>query len=235
MAVLYVSPMPYGANAAVDATCHGLDNALAEAGVELRLLYADFADPGCDLQSEDLGGRTDVSGGLSHVVVAVEPLAGGAKPSSSHSHARSHQHAAAATAAPPADIIDWDFARAPFLFTAHPHVATGVRSPVTLRFFANDKLLATVPPSPNGDARVVLPAGAVKILDDRGSIGWVFVTPYMARLSNGNCRFSFLLAPGHYRLRAWHPQAGERTLEVAVAPHETAPPLHLVIFSRREN
>jgi ABC-type sugar transport system substrate-binding protein len=46
MAVLYVSPMPYGANAAVDATCHGLDNALAEAGVELRLLYADFADPG---------------------------------------------------------------------------------------------------------------------------------------------------------------------------------------------
>jgi ABC-type sugar transport system substrate-binding protein len=45
MAVLYVSPMPYGANAAVDATCHGLDNALGEAGVELRLLYADFADP----------------------------------------------------------------------------------------------------------------------------------------------------------------------------------------------
>ena len=45
MAVLYVSPMPYGANAAVDATGRGLDNALAEAGVELRLLYADFADP----------------------------------------------------------------------------------------------------------------------------------------------------------------------------------------------
>jgi ABC-type sugar transport system substrate-binding protein len=53
MAVLYVSPMPYGANAAVDATCHGLDNALAEAGVELRLLYADFADPGWpDLAAE---------------------------------------------------------------------------------------------------------------------------------------------------------------------------------------
>ena len=37
--------MPYGANAAVDALRHGLDNALAEAGVELRLLYADFARP----------------------------------------------------------------------------------------------------------------------------------------------------------------------------------------------
>ena len=46
MAVLYVSPMPYGANAAVDAVGHGLDNHLAEAGVDLRLLYADFADPG---------------------------------------------------------------------------------------------------------------------------------------------------------------------------------------------
>ena len=46
MTVLYVNPMPYGANAAVDATAHGLDSALAEAGVELRLLYADFADPG---------------------------------------------------------------------------------------------------------------------------------------------------------------------------------------------
>jgi ABC-type sugar transport system substrate-binding protein len=53
MTVLYVSPMPYGANAAVDATCHGLDNALAEAGVEMRLLYADFADPGWpDLAAE---------------------------------------------------------------------------------------------------------------------------------------------------------------------------------------
>jgi ABC-type sugar transport system substrate-binding protein len=46
MAVLYVNPMPSGANAAVDATCDGLNSALADAGVELRLLYADFADPG---------------------------------------------------------------------------------------------------------------------------------------------------------------------------------------------
>jgi ABC-type sugar transport system substrate-binding protein len=53
MAVLYVNPMPYGANAAVDATCDGLNNALAEAGTELRVLYADFADPGWrDLAAE---------------------------------------------------------------------------------------------------------------------------------------------------------------------------------------
>jgi len=53
MTVLYVNPMPQGANAAVDATCDGLNTALAEAGVELRVLYADFADPGWhDLATE---------------------------------------------------------------------------------------------------------------------------------------------------------------------------------------
>jgi hypothetical protein len=46
MSVLYVSPMPYGANAAVDAVCHGLDNALAAGGADLRVLYADFATSG---------------------------------------------------------------------------------------------------------------------------------------------------------------------------------------------
>ena len=46
MRVLYVSPMPYGANAAVDAISHGIDSRLAELDTELRVAYADFADPG---------------------------------------------------------------------------------------------------------------------------------------------------------------------------------------------
>jgi len=44
--VLYVSPMPYAANAAVDAISHGIDSRLAELDTELRVAYADFADPG---------------------------------------------------------------------------------------------------------------------------------------------------------------------------------------------
>jgi len=44
MGVLYVSPMPYGANAAVDAICHGLESRLADYGTGLRVAYADFAD-----------------------------------------------------------------------------------------------------------------------------------------------------------------------------------------------
>jgi len=43
--VLYVSPMPYGANAAVDAICHAMAARLAERGAEFRVAYADFAEP----------------------------------------------------------------------------------------------------------------------------------------------------------------------------------------------
>ena len=43
MRVLYVSPMAYGANAAVDAICHGLESGLAGRGIELRVTYADFS------------------------------------------------------------------------------------------------------------------------------------------------------------------------------------------------
>lgn len=45
MRALYLSPMPYGANAAVDALCHGLESRLAENGIELFVAYADFAEP----------------------------------------------------------------------------------------------------------------------------------------------------------------------------------------------
>src|SRR6266487_5418296 len=45
MRALYVSPMPYGANAAVDAICHGIESHLAAHDIELRVSYADFADP----------------------------------------------------------------------------------------------------------------------------------------------------------------------------------------------
>jgi ABC-type sugar transport system substrate-binding protein len=43
--VLYVNPMTYGANAAVDAICHGLESGLAAAGAQMRVAYADFAAP----------------------------------------------------------------------------------------------------------------------------------------------------------------------------------------------
>ena len=42
MRVLYVSPMEYGANPAVDAVGQGLQSRLAEHGIELRVICADF-------------------------------------------------------------------------------------------------------------------------------------------------------------------------------------------------
>ncbi len=44
--VLYVTPMPYGANAAVDAIAHGLAARLRSSAAELRVACADFAEPG---------------------------------------------------------------------------------------------------------------------------------------------------------------------------------------------
>lgn len=44
--VLYLNPMAYGANPGVDAIGHGLDDALAAAGHELRVVYADFREAG---------------------------------------------------------------------------------------------------------------------------------------------------------------------------------------------
>src|ERR1051326_1936883 len=45
MRALYVSPMAYGANQAVDAICHGLEAGLDAHGIELRVAYADFDEP----------------------------------------------------------------------------------------------------------------------------------------------------------------------------------------------
>jgi ABC-type sugar transport system substrate-binding protein len=70
MRALYVSPMPYGANAAVDAICHGLESRLAENGSELRLAYADFADP--DWRAEaDRAVRGGADAGFDAIVIWV--------------------------------------------------------------------------------------------------------------------------------------------------------------------
>jgi ABC-type sugar transport system substrate-binding protein len=70
MRILYVSPMPYGANAAVDAVCHGLESRLAERAIELRVAYADFAEDGWRAAA-DRAVRAGADGGYDAIVVWV--------------------------------------------------------------------------------------------------------------------------------------------------------------------
>ena len=53
MRALYVSPLRYGANPSVDAFGHGLQSRLADHGIEMRVLVADFFDAGWPAAAED--------------------------------------------------------------------------------------------------------------------------------------------------------------------------------------
>jgi ABC-type sugar transport system substrate-binding protein len=70
MRVLYVSPMPYGANAAVDAVCHGLESRLAQRAIDMRVSYADFAEPGWHALA-DRAVRAGADAGYDAIVVWV--------------------------------------------------------------------------------------------------------------------------------------------------------------------
>ncbi|HKY46611.1 MAG TPA: substrate-binding domain-containing protein, partial [Acidimicrobiia bacterium] len=51
--VLYVSPMNYGANPAVDSVAHALDHRLSQVGIDLMVAYADFREDEVARRSED--------------------------------------------------------------------------------------------------------------------------------------------------------------------------------------
>jgi ABC-type sugar transport system substrate-binding protein len=68
MRTLYVNPLPYGENIGIDAIAQGLRHRLAEDGIEMRTLYADFRDPDCDgLTSAAM--REGVEAGVDAVII----------------------------------------------------------------------------------------------------------------------------------------------------------------------
>lgn len=54
MRVLYISPMVYGDNSSLDAMSHSIDHALGQAGIGLRVAYADFRADGWLHRTEEL-------------------------------------------------------------------------------------------------------------------------------------------------------------------------------------
>jgi ABC-type sugar transport system substrate-binding protein len=72
--VLYVSPMRYQANAAVDAICQGMQARLAAADAELRVAYADFDDADWREQA-DRHVRAGADGDYDAVVIwVIDPV-----------------------------------------------------------------------------------------------------------------------------------------------------------------
>ncbi len=70
MRVLYVSPMAYGSNDGVDALGHGLESRLAENGIEMRVIHADFRDPTWPDSSNDAV-KAGADAGVDAIVVWV--------------------------------------------------------------------------------------------------------------------------------------------------------------------
>jgi ABC-type sugar transport system substrate-binding protein len=68
MRVLYVNPLGYGENVGIDAIAHGLQHRLAQDGIDMRVLYADFRLPDCDEQTA-AAARKGVDAGVDAVVI----------------------------------------------------------------------------------------------------------------------------------------------------------------------
>ena len=88
----------------------------------------------------------------------------------------------------------------------------------TLQLFRDGTLVRTVVVPKGAEAEVRdLPEGVVRVwADSTKAEGWVYVTPWPSFVTSGNCRYSFEVPFGRYRLRGWHPYGGERTMVVRV-------------------
>ena len=72
--VLYVNPMNYGTNPGVDAIAHGLQHRLEQAGLELRVVFADFAWDGWrELASTSIEAAVDARF-AAIVIYVLDPL-----------------------------------------------------------------------------------------------------------------------------------------------------------------
>lgn len=76
MRVLYVNAMEYGANDGVDAMAHGMQNTLEQAGIEMRVVTADFREPGwieAQAAAVDAGVEAGVDGMIVYVLDPARP------------------------------------------------------------------------------------------------------------------------------------------------------------------
>lgn len=172
-----------------------------------------------DIHAFDIEGHPEVTAGLEKAVVIAEPLDAAAK-----GWLRRQR--------PEEQGLSWNPVRENRVAATAPSVPLAVHSDIALRLFLGGKLLQTLAASER-ESSVILPEGIVRVLDAQDRVGWVYVTPDPAAVSGGNCRFSFRVPQGRYRLRAWHPRLGqqERVVQVDGRPRVR---LQLLIFRRAQ-
>jgi hypothetical protein len=148
--------------------------------------------------------------GLADVVVIAEPLD---RPARDALRARQ-----------PTDQVelDWDEDRAVRVASVSPNGALAITNrtgrELKLKLFARDRLVLTAIASPAGVTTLHdLPEGILRVESDASVEGWVYVTPFPSQVTAGNCRYMFEVPIGRYRVRGWHPFAGERSITVAIS------------------
>jgi hypothetical protein len=169
--------------------------------------------------------------GLDDVVVVAEPLDDAARNALRAAHSR--------MAGQDGDSeLDWYDDRI-VVGKADPRSKLTVNNfadgPRTLRIFNGPSVVHEVVIAAMGHADISgLPEGTLRVtaLERPGSEGWIYVTPWPSDVTTGNCRWSFEVPYGNYRVHGWHPYGGERWVAYEARKTDTPPPCRLEFPAR---
>jgi hypothetical protein len=171
----------------------------------------------CEVHGFDREGHPNVTGGLDDVVVVAEPV--------SHETQRLLRERKRSPDEEGFETFYWSDG-SNGSSTRVGTVAPGVplefhnltRKAANVSILQGRNLVKEVSLPPQASVKVPLPEGLLRVVGpDTKIAGWIYVTPYPAMVSGGNCRFSFSHLPGgHFRLRGWHPREGTRSRIVNV-------------------
>jgi hypothetical protein len=177
------------------------------------------------------GTHSDRFEGLADVVVVAEPLDAAAKRALLATHSR--------MAGQDGDSeLDWYDDRI-VVGKADPRskltVSNLADGPRTLRILDGTKVVREIVIASMGDAEVTgLPEGVLRVtaVDQPSSEGWIYVTPWPSSVTGGNCRWSFEVPFGRYRVHGWHPFGGERSVPYSARKTNVPPPCPLKFDAR---
>jgi hypothetical protein len=169
------------------------------------------------------GIHSDIHEGLADVVVIAEPLDQAAK-------REVLAHRSRMITQQPEGYLQWSDSGI-MVERVDPRAALTIANAELaeriLKIRHGDQLVRDVIVPAGGEVEVKgLPEGILRVVaaSQSRAEAWIYVTPWPSSVTGGNCRYSFELPLGRYRLRGWHPYAGERSMLVTVRPHRKVTP-----------